>query len=229
MAHNFLQYMGIGCVEPIDPVAFSPNALTKKNPALENNKKEKNDEYIWVEGYKATNADMTCLNQKYAVGKRVDLPEGVEPKTCTTGFHMCLYLTDVFKYYPIGDGHRYFKVRGLVRKEDVDKYGTFESYLNIFPKDKLAAKSIEFITELTVDEIFAHTEYKYESPDFKHTALLYDIETAVNKPKIQTLINLGYCEPFARYVVEKNKYDIAYAVGMQPDLSMDMKAMLIFK
>jgi hypothetical protein len=81
--------------------------------------KEKEDEWIWVEGYKGTKKDMTARfnDFQYELNKRYEIDE--EPEECKKGFHFCLELFDVFEYYPIGKNHRFFKVQALVRKSDL--------------------------------------------------------------------------------------------------------------
>ena len=47
--------------------------------------------------YKAFNANLTCREFKYEEGKTYEI-EG-EPKLCKHGFHACLNLKDIFRYY----------------------------------------------------------------------------------------------------------------------------------
>lgn len=222
------------------------------------------EEWIWVEGYKGTESDMKCRDQQYEIGKTYVMPEGSDIKLCESGFHFCLGLIDVFSYYAIGRGRRYFKVKALVRKSDFENAAAPKTELkknSMFdywamaattltsntmfvadkePEDKLTAKSIEFIRELTVDEIFANTYGKDWSEEDKKLALeqgmdhVYDLieqrEREIKQQKQQDeLVELGYSRPFAAYIVKNGYYDEAYAVGTQSDLSMDMKVLAILK
>lgn len=45
----------------------------------------------------------------------------------------------------------------------------------------------------------------------------------------QSLIEFGYSDTFANWLISEGKYDIAFAVGSQPDLSMDMKVLVIMR
>ena len=77
------------------------------------------EEYIWVKGFKGTDKDMRCQDDyQYELGKQFDLDEDVEPMVCSKGFHFCKKLENVFRYYKIGDGNRFFEVKALVKKSD---------------------------------------------------------------------------------------------------------------
>lgn len=224
---------------------------------IPNPKTHENEEWIWVEGYKGTNKDMSCRGMTYELGKQYDMPDDVEIEECENGYHLCMALKDVFKYYGICAGNRFFKVRALVRKHLVDNYGktTTKTYKRTdfmfgfpcFPHgvntngdyviettiDKLAAKSIEFIRELTIDEILADTEAAELPEKYKKMAIEESVPSAIrgyeNECNIYKLVELGYSNPFADYIVNRGLFKDAYAVGTQKDLSMDMKALMILK
>lgn len=198
------------------------------------------EEWIWVEGYKGTNKYMTCRNYRFEIHEQFDIPEGQEIVDCECGFHFCKDLGDVFKHYKIGDGNRFFRVRGLVRKADYENYGKryetshHPSTLFYIPpisnRDKLAAKSIQFLYELTPDEVFKGHECENWSTENKVLAMKHDIKYVYNIDLINELIKLGYSEAFADYIVtHTSKFSVAKAVGSQTDLSMDMKVLYILK
>ena len=81
-------------------------------------------EWVWVEGYKGTDKNMCCKDYQYILGATHSLPDEEEVELCKNGFHLCLNLNEVFNFYPIGEGNRFFKVQALVRKSDKKKYGT---------------------------------------------------------------------------------------------------------
>lgn len=214
-------------------------ASTKKKEETSNDDTEKEkEEWIWVEGYKGTNADMTCRDFKYELNKQYDMPEDKPVLECSSGFHLCMKLEHVFNHYDIGDYRRFFKVRALVRKKDVANYDMniddtisfVNSKFMLAPvkQHKLVAKSIELLRELTVDEIFEATKFKDWSREDKTLALQIGIDGVKNKQTVIKLHNLGYSMPFAEYIVEKNKVKVATAVASQSDLSMDMKCLIIF-
>ena len=194
---------------------------------------EPEEEWIWVDGYKGTDRDMCCQGYQYELGKQYDMPEYTKIIECKSGFHLCLNLGDVLEYYNIGEGNRFFKVRALVRKSDKDNYGK-ALYIdcdgfNIFKgyKDKIVAKSIIFESELTIDEILKDTEL--EDADYKYKQMAIDggVHYAITNRKINTLVEDGYSQAFATYLVKDDKFNIAHAIGSQKDLSMDVKVLAI--
>lgn len=217
----------VNSVKTYDETINDPRDEVKATESTES------EEWVWVEGYKGTDKDMKCKGYQYAIGERFDIPEGSEVKECKSGFHCCLELDDVFNYYQIGCNHRFFKVKALVRKEDFDNYGVIppSSYSNFFPKfasNKLASKSIEFIEELDMDTILAGTFVSSWDEKYKKHAIVTSLSEARVLKQLDDLISLGYSDAFAWYCTRYEKYEIAYAVGSQPDLSMDVKVMTIF-
>jgi hypothetical protein len=220
--------------ETIGEALFSNPCEEKKKESIK--KVEPVEEWIWVNGYKATEKDMTCRGYQYEMNKVFDISEDKPVTTCEHGFHMCLYMRDVRKYYEIGRGHRFFEVKALVRKKDYHEYGTVPydksySYLVSLPEiDKLVAKSIIFTRELTVDEILEPTCAKNWADEYKQLAMEIGLSAASLQRKVDILTKLGYSETFARAISGSNNkvFEIAEAVGSQPDLSMDMKVWTIF-
>lgn len=191
---------------------------------------EPEEEWIWVEGYKATDANMQCRGYQYELGVQYNMPEDEPIQVCESGFHLCLQLNDVFYYYSIGDGIRFFKVKALVRKVDKDNYcGAVKYrdgwYTTSTYKNKLAAKSIIFTSELTYDEILEDTAAQDLPEEYKKMALESSIQNAVNQYEISILVEDGYSLPFATYITQASKFDIAHVFGSQKDLSMDMKVL----
>ena len=191
------------------------------------------DEWIWVEGFKGTKKDMTCHGgYQYELGKQHDMPEDAKIEECSSGFHLCLNLRDVFDYYSIGDDRRFFKVRALVRKGEAESYGR-----RLRGRDKLAARAIEFISECTIDEIFQALSDAISEHDRARLATwtLEDkiLALTIGVPKTRlivdarALVELGYSKPFATFLAEENMFSLAEAVGSQTDLSMDMKVWMI--
>lgn len=196
------------------------------------------EEWIWVTGYKGMDTNMQCWGRfQYELGKRYDMPEDKKIEACESGYHLCLTMEDVFGYVSLGDGNRFFEVRALVRKKDRDSYGwepikkNTGWFYSLPPKiDKLAAKSIEIVRELSVDEIMEHVPAAAEWCDeYKKTAISTGIEAVTNLIRIEKLEALGYSHTFAQWIVDSRKYDIAKAVGSQEGLSMDMKVYCIMK
>lgn len=196
---------------------------------------EKEEEWVWVDGYKGMDKDMLCHGGfQYELGYRYDMGEDEPVETCRSGFHLCLTLEDVFQYVPVGNGNRFFQVRALVRKSEADKYGETEYGRTIdgwitssHTINKLAAKSIEIIRELPADEIIGYFGYSDWEDKYKMMALDIDINAAISNMHTDNLVELGYTRPFAIWLTDNRKYEVAKAVGSQEDLSMDMKCLMI--
>lgn len=179
------------------------------------------EEWIWVTGFKGTDKDMCCRGYQFALGEVFNMPDDTEIKECESGFHFCNYLYQAQRYYPVRNNNRFFVVAGLVRKKDYERHG-----------DKLAAKSIKFLNELTVDQIlepFFDAEWlKDWSEDDKQLALSVGVDQVIAVRARRELVTLGYSETFAGYLIDIGKYEIAKVAASQPELSMDMKVLMIF-
>ena len=202
------------------------------------------EEYIWVKGFKGTNKDMRCQDDyQYELDKQFDLDADVEPVICSKGFHFCKRLENVFKYYNIGNGNRFFEVEALVKKSDWDseqkKNRTRNPYYPycylpgfIGSKDKYAAKSIRFIRELTVDEVFevvSDEEVRGWSEEQKKRAMETSIRAVKVEIRVFELCAAGYSPTFAKYIAgNTGRYKTAIAMSSLPDASMDVKLMAIF-
>lgn len=194
------------------------------------------DKWVWVTGYKGMDKNMKCRNDfQYEIGKTYDMPEDAEIKICSSGFHFCLELKDVFDYQDICNGHRFFEVRALVRERDKWLYvsGTNSWYYTPdAPTNKLAAKSIEIVRELSADEILAHIPEAAKWPsDIKERAIEKGVDSARAEFNVYTLIKMGYSPELARYIcnhTDDSGYELAVALDTQPGISMDTKILAIF-
>lgn len=209
-------------------------AIEEVEKVLEEAKPEPEEEWIWVEGYKGTDKNMCCRGYQYELVKQYNMPEDEKIIECESGFHLCFSLRDVMEYYPIGQGNRFFKVKALVRKSDKDEYGKklYEDYRGyrycVGHNNKLASKSIVFLSELSIDEILKDTDVQNLPEAYKKMAIDSSMETAIDEYHLNILLEDGYSKPFAYHIVKNTKsFDIAHAIGSQPDLSMDMKVLTI--
>lgn len=200
---------------------------------------EAEEKWTWVTGYKGLDKDMKAHGGfQYEMDKLYIMPEGEPVKTCKGGFHLCLNLEDLCGYKPIEDGNRFFECSALVRESDLEKYGKCDPcnyYGLVFGGgkiDKLAAKSIRLIRELTVDEILAHIDGAKEWPEYiKEMAITKNITAAKTEMKILDMVRIGYAKPLAEYIVNHSDgsgYTLAMALDAQPDISMDTKINAIF-
>lgn len=191
------------------------------------------EEWIWVDGYKGTNSDMTCRDYQFELGKRHDMPEDAVILECSNGFHLCLTLDDVLEYYPIRENNRFFKVKALVRKSDVEKYGQYDGFLYAYKRNKLVSKSIEFVSECTIDEILSDYDTEGWTDEDKREALYIGPATVeakiIHKTRVEELLNYGYSIPFSEYIADfDDKFIKACTVASQPGVSMDVRVLTIF-
>lgn len=185
------------------------------------------EEWVWVTGYKATNKDMKCRDYQYELGKQHDMPADATISMCHSGFHFCDKLNKTFNYYAVQDGNRYFEVKALVRRWKKDNYFTIEQ-----SDDKMVAKSIILTRELSIDEIFnaiKDNSIKNWTTEQKELARQTNINNAKNTIKISNMVELGYSEAFATYVVNRSDYayDFACTMANTPGVSMDVKILTI--
>ena len=183
-------------------------------------------------GYKGTDKDMKCNDYQYEMNKQHDMPEDAEIVECHSGFHLCMRLNDVFRYYDAMYNNRFFEVRALVRKADLENYGYATGC-------KIVSKSIMFTRELTVDEILnarvttvrpadrAILNIENWTDEEKRMCLKVGFSIMCDNMRIKNLVEVGYSQAFARYVYDNGAYEVALAVGAEKDLSMDMKGMFI--
>ena len=119
-------------------------------------KKEPQEEWVRVKGYKGMHKDMKAhYDFQYELGKTytVEDPDSVE--ICEYGYHFSLNLKDVFRYYDLVNNNRFFKVEALVRKKDYDEYGkVYTTTIFTDRVDKLVAKEITILEEVSVKEMF---------------------------------------------------------------------------
>lgn len=211
--------------------SFDEEAQTKEVEKQEDTKTE----WVWVEGYKGTNKDMTCQGFQYELGKTYSMPEN-EVQMCRSGYHLSLNLSDVFGYYDVDYGNRFFKVKACVRKCDLDHYGEPHCWSDS-SEDKLVAKEIQFVEEVSVDEVWnaymkknnisqemqdALVEYKSQFQELGYEKIVYLYH-------VDILVEDGYSRPFAWYVVDDDKFEVAHAVASQKEISMDVKALFIMR
>ena len=137
--------------------------------------------WVWVDGYKGTDANMACIGFQFSMNKTYIADGSIEE--CRNGFHLCRELEKTLTYYnPINAPCRYFKVRALVRKKDLYKLQNkiYEKYENRYVisnrydpdryrivskiSDKLVSKQIIFTEEIDFDMIkqYLPTEFNID-------------------------------------------------------------------
>ena len=98
-------------------------------------------EYIWIDAYKGTDANMVCKGKQYAMNVE-DHYDG-NLALGKKGYHVCTDLKHCFKCYDYDFHNRFFRVRALVKATD---------YQHRNPNNTvLVAKAIQFVEEITND------------------------------------------------------------------------------
>ena len=198
------------------------------------------EKWTWVTGYKGLDKDMKAYGDfQYEMDKLYIMPDGETVEACHGGFHLCLKLEDLYNYKFIGSSNRFFECSALVREKDLEQYGKANGgwrmngmFMSPHAVDKLAAKSIRLIRELSVDEILAHIEGVNEWPEYiKEMAIGEGVPAAQKELKLITMTKMGYARPLAEYICnhcDSSGYDLAVALDAQPGISMDTKVAAIF-
>lgn len=117
----------------------NPDAVGKKYSVDDRFFEAVEQEWIWVDAYKGTDATMRCKTMQYAMGVKHTYVGKVV--LGSKGFHVCTDLKHCFKTYDYDFKNRFFKVRALVNAKEY-------RYRN--PNNTtLVAKEIQFVEEIT--------------------------------------------------------------------------------
>lgn len=130
---------------------IDPNKIGKKYTVDDRFFEEVEQEWVWVDAYKGTDANMTCKGKRY----HMSVEDTYKGKVAlgSSGYHVCTNLQHVFKGYPYDFRNRFFKVKALVKRTDYQ-------YRN--PNNTtLVAKAIKFTEEITnrADTIAVYRDY----------------------------------------------------------------------
>jgi len=96
-------------------------------------------DWVWVDAYKGTDANMKCLGKQY----RMNIEDNYNGNVVlgSKGYHVCTDLKHCFRTYDYDFKNRFFKVRALVNAKEYQ-------YRN--PNNTtLVAKAIKFVEEIT--------------------------------------------------------------------------------
>lgn len=98
-------------------------------------------EWIWVDAFKGTDANMVCKGKQYTMGVEDNYTGTI--RLGSKGYHVCTELAHCFRTYDYDFRNRFFKVQALVKATD---------YQHRNPNNTtLVAKAIKFMTEVTDD------------------------------------------------------------------------------
>ena len=117
----------------------NPNAIGKKYKVDDRYFELIPQDWIWVDAYKGTDANMVCKGKQYVMG--VEDTYGGKVVLGSKGYHVCTDLKHCFHEYDYNFHNRFFKVRALVNANEYQ-------YRN--PNNTtLVAKAIQFVEEIT--------------------------------------------------------------------------------
>lgn len=198
---------------------------------IEETPEVKEEEYVWVEGYKGTDKNMCCRGYQYELNKKFDMPEGEEVDLCHSGFHLCPTLGQVFPYYGVGDGNRFFKVSALVPKSQTNGKTVGYPWYHTMRPDKYAAKSIIFLSECSPKEVLIAKwgEEKIKDLTEEELQVAYEFGLGeVNKRRaVAELTALGYSEEIAVIAFENDREYLAKALAKQTNISWDARILAL--
>ena len=124
-------------IEILDHV--NPDAIGKKYSVDDRYFEAVEMDWIWVDAFKGTDANMTCKGKRYAMN--VTDTYGDKVVLGSKGYHVCTNLQHCFNTYDYDFRNRFFKVKALVNAKEYQ-------YRN--PNNTtLVAKAIKFVEEIT--------------------------------------------------------------------------------
>lgn len=205
-----------------------------KETTVPENNQPPEDEYVWVDGYKGMDKDMKCHDGfQYQIGGHYEIDN--DPVICEKGFHLCLNLNDVFNYYDLFNGNRFFKVKALVKKKDLDCYGKITFGTGIFPVNKIVSKQINILEEISSEEVLEVAKEKYP-----YVSTVYDLQSFSSYDeflisKIKSILSEnGFTQLFIDLYVEDKKrvFDLSYilkevAMVTSENISHDMAVYIL--
>lgn len=236
----------------------SVDASTLKAPKVnqeeEEDVKPKEKEWIWVEGYKAVNPDMSAKRGEmiYEAGKVYEVEGDIS--LCSNGYHFCLKPQFIRQYYQFG---RLFKVRAEVEKEEYERMKEkgfytykYKSWMGDYTErtvDKMVARKIELVEEITDYELikkvwennplFVKSEtdwWEFITFCDKNKCKAYEDEWAQHM-FIRKMMENGFSETIALVLFKRLQRGwinveriVEFAEGLtQMEISNDMKMFLI--
>ena len=117
----------------------NPDAIGKRYSVDDRFFEAVEQDWIWVDAYKGTDANMMCKGKQYVMD--VEDTYGDKVVLGSKGYHVCTDLKHCFKTYDYNFSNRFFKVKALVKRTEYN----FRNPNNT----TLVAKAIKFVEEIT--------------------------------------------------------------------------------
>lgn len=225
----------------IDSVSSNPNISATE---VKSAKEQPAAEWVWVEGYKGTDKDMKCYNNfQFTLGE--EYTKDGKIIMCENGFHFSPTLKQTFQFYtPYGEhNNRFFKVKALINKNQmVEKnialfFSTKPEYKIVPMKltdDKLVAKSIVFLEELSTKEIFNayfRGQRDEESDEYKENWRKYGIDYAERYRYKKIIDNSSiYSKEFKDYIKTLSNIDTLRKIAILTveNINHEVRMQMIF-
>lgn len=194
---------------------------TSKQTVEENLKStcDKNEDWVWVDGYKGMSLDMTGYNNyQYEIGGVYKILDCEEIRIGGCGFHFCDSIESVFTntMYDNPLECRIFKVRGLINKSRCNRF----TYV---------AKEIQILEEISDDEYFAVMNFEWinDKEDLKKykAKTREEVVDSIKRFRINQLIEIGYSETFSCILADQITYTVPsgiYSTSISRSCGQDM-------
>lgn len=210
-------------------------AFFKNQDEKVDNSKLTTNEWVWVDGIKGTDCNMRGMeNFQFEIGKAYI--HNSETPLGENGFYFSKNIKDASTYCSVLE--RFFKVKGLVRKKDLDLYGSFDkdAYRRV---RKLDAKEIVFIEELSEEGYLGLAQIYYPIIEtFEDIKVIREIgiDEFRRRRALEEFMEAGFTEVFSNILLDEFTSDshfhlipkLAKALAAE-NVSTDMKVYLIMK
>lgn len=162
-----------------------------------------------LNGFKAFDENLRCLDKQYAVGEKFF--EDIVPVPCERGMHFCTRLIDVFNYYHFGPRTRVCLVEAT--GDIAAEY--YSNQLDI----KFCTNRLKVVRELNREEIFdkVYNDLLYI---FYRNSVPADIQGLIKQPILEEFkkTKTGFDELARKYAAIKKKFDKEIAITRVPDV-----------
>lgn len=149
--------------EQLENNEISENNTEEETKQEEQEEKQEEEKWITVEGYKGMDKNMQGYGGfQYELGKTYTVDDPSSVLICNYGYHFSLNLEDMLSYTVLNNNNRFFKVKAIVREKDYEEYGkmSFNTFC-VSKNDKLAAKEITIVEEVSDEEMLSYVKDKY--------------------------------------------------------------------
>lgn len=177
------------------------------NKRKEQQEKLDDESWIWIDGYMATEIDMTYLD----LSLKCELHKQYNAKDVE--FSLCKELKEVFAWNELDGKNRFFKVKALVRSADYNNYyckkSSYDVYLPYHSPSlrRIFAKSVILEEEVTYSnglKDYIHNKFEFIENEQEYEQLKYELYPSLRERKfIAELRSVGYSELFSNILYKE--------------------------